>query len=143
MYTDFSRSLRILGVIFLDVSPYPPSLSSPFSTSILLVCLSTDVYSFLYHFQPVTRRQILNSSNLKEFPDDNFKFHENERKLSKQVENTVGKGEIARYEQFLLFPQCFQKACVPGASKGVTVWEWVDNIAAAISYILLLNFFSQ
>ena len=26
---------------------------------------------------------------------------------SKWVENTVGKGEIARYEQFLLFPQCF------------------------------------
>ena len=25
------------------------------------------------------------------------------------VENMVGKGEIARYEQFLLFPQCFQK----------------------------------
>ena len=23
------------------------------------------------------------------------------------LENTVGKGEIARYEQFLLFPQCF------------------------------------
>ena len=29
--------------------------------------------------------------------------------LSDGVENTVGKGEIARYEQFLLFPQCFQK----------------------------------
>ena len=27
----------------------------------------------------------------------------------RRVENTVGKGEIARYEQFLLFPQCFQK----------------------------------
>ena len=26
-------------------------------------------------------------------------------KFSKQVENIVGKGEIARYEQFLLFPQ--------------------------------------
>ena len=26
------------------------------------------------------------------------------RKFSKWVENTVGKGEIARYEQFLLFP---------------------------------------
>ena len=25
------------------------------------------------------------------------------------VENIVGKEEIARYEQFLLFPQCFQK----------------------------------
>ena len=37
----------------------------------------------------------------------------------------MGKGEIARYEQFLLFPQCFQKACFQGASKGVIVWEWV------------------
>ena len=41
------------------------------------------------------------------------------------IENIVGKGEIACYEQFLLFPQCFQKACYPGLSKGVTVWEWV------------------
>ena len=48
-----------------------------------------------------------------------------EESSSKQVENTVGKGEIARYEQFFLFPQCFQKACFPWASKGVIVWEWV------------------
>ena len=38
----------------------------------------------------------------------------------------MGKGEIARYERFLLFPQCFQKAGFPGASKGVVVWEWVN-----------------
>ena len=57
----------------------------------------------------------------------NFKFDENDRKLSKQVENTVGKGEIAHYKQFLLFPQCFQKACFPGVSKGVIVWEWVKQ----------------
>ena len=57
----------------------------------------------------------------------NFKFDENGRKFSKWVENTVGKGEIARYEQFLLFPQCFQKACFPGASKGVIVWKWVKG----------------
>ena len=37
----------------------------------------------------------------------------------------MGKGEIACYEQFRLFPQCFQKVCFPGASKGVIVWEWV------------------
>ena len=43
------------------------------------------------------------------------------------MENTVGKGEIARYEQFLLFPQCFQKVCFLGASKGVIVWEWVKS----------------
>ena len=29
----------------------------------------------------------------------------------KWVENTVEKGEIACYEQFLLFPQCFRKTC--------------------------------
>ena len=67
------------------------------------------------------------SSKLKEFADDNFKFDENGRKLSKRVENTVGKREIARYEQFLFFPQCFQKACFKGASKGVIVWEWVKQ----------------
>ena len=38
------------------------------------------------------------------------------------------KGEIARYEQFLIFPRCFQKACLPGASKGVIVWEWVKYV---------------
>ena len=70
--------------------------------------------------------KILDWSKLKQFADDIFKFGENSRKFSKRVENTVGKGEIARYEQFLLFPQCFQKACFPGASKGVIVWECVE-----------------
>ena len=56
------------------------------------------------------KRQILDISKLKEFADDNFKLDKNGRKFSKRVENTVGKGEIARNEQFLLFPQCFQKA---------------------------------
>ena len=59
--------------------------------------------------------------------NNNFKFDENGRKLSKWVENTVGKGEIAPDEQFLLFPKCFQKACFPGLSKGVIVWEWVKE----------------
>ena len=45
---------------------------------------------------------------LKEFADDNFTFDENGRKFSRRVENIVGKGEIACYGQFLLFPQCFQ-----------------------------------
>ena len=64
---------------------------------------------------------------MKQSADDNLKFDENIRKFSKQIENTVSKGEIARYEQFLLFPQCFQKACFPGVSKGVIVWEWVKR----------------
>ena len=51
------------------------------------------------------------TSKLTEFADDNFKLDENGRKFSKQLENTDGKGDIAHYEKFLLFPQCFQKTC--------------------------------
>ena len=50
---------------------------------------------------------ILDSSKLKEFADDYFESDENVRKFTKRVENTVEKGEISRYEEFLLFPQCF------------------------------------
>ena len=37
--------------------------------------------------------------------------------LSNGVENIVGKREIARYEQFLIYPQCFQKLSLVDASK--------------------------
>ena len=43
------------------------------------------------------------------FADDNFKFDENGGELSKRVENTVVKREIAGYKRFLPFPQSFQK----------------------------------
>ena len=65
--------------------------------------------SVWYSLEPFPKRQISDFSKLKDSADDNFKFDENDRKFSKWVENTVGKGEIFRYEQFLLFPQCFQK----------------------------------
>ena len=39
-----------------------------------------------------------------EFANDNFEFDENGKKISKEVENMVRKGEIAHYAQFLLFP---------------------------------------
>ena len=42
---------------------------------------------------------------MKKFVDNNSKFDENGIKFSHQVENIVGKGEIVRYEQFLLLPQ--------------------------------------
>ena len=37
--------------------------------------------------------------------------------LFDSIENIVGKEKIARYEQFLLFPLCFQKMSVVDASK--------------------------
>ena len=56
-------------------------------------------------------QQISDSSKFEYFADDHFKFNENGTKFSKWVENTVRKREIARYEQFLLFLQYFQKTC--------------------------------
>ena len=88
------------------------------------------LFIILNSLLPITRQQILDSSKLKEFADDNLKFDKNGRKLSRWVENTVGKGKIALDEQFLLFPKCFQKACLPGASKGVIVLEWVKMLSA-------------
>ena len=52
-------------------------------------------YSFCY---PFPKWQILDSSKLKAFADDDFKLDDNGRKFSKRVENTVGKGQIPRYE---------------------------------------------
>ena len=41
-----------------------------------------------------------------------MKFDENGKKVIQMEENTLGKGEIAQYEQFLLaLPQRFQKTC--------------------------------
>ena len=73
-----------------------------------LLIMVTSIFSFSHKVLTFTKRQILDCSKLKEFADENFKFDENRIKFSKWVENTVGKGEIARYEQFLIFPQCFQ-----------------------------------
>ena len=61
--------------------------------------------SVFYHIKEI----FFHLPKLKDFADNNFRFDENDRKFLKSVENSVGKGEIARYEQFLLFQQCFQK----------------------------------
>ena len=43
--------------------------------------------------------------------------------LSDWVENILGKEEIAHYEQFPLFPLCFQKLPVADAAE----WEPMDK----------------
>ena len=73
------------------------------------------------------------------FADDNFKFDENGRKLSKQVENNVEKGEIAHNEQFLLYPQCFQKFFFLEVSKGVVMWEWVNPFPNKLLFICVCS----
>ena len=73
--------------------------------------LSTRTSQHFYRVvTPIPKQQTSGSSKIKEFADDNYKIDVKDRNLSRRVENTVGKGEIAHFEQFLLFPQCFQKA---------------------------------
>ena len=58
--------------------------------------------------------------------------------FSKQVENTVGKGEIAQYEQFLLFHNVLKRLVRPtcknqglfgkGLIKEVLDTDWIENI---------------
>ena len=66
-----------------------------------------EMYLFIY-INSVQNNKFLDSSKLKEYADDNFKFEGNGKKFSKRVEDTAGKGEMVCSKQFLLFPQCFQ-----------------------------------
>ena len=50
-------------------------------------------------------------------------------KFSYRIENTVGKGEIAPYEQFLLFPQSFLKA-LKACNINYTIKDLDYNIEA-------------
>ena len=94
-----SNQRRSLFSLYFSIIPKKIALFGPYG-------------KFHLKMLPVwTRLQFVDSSKLKGFADNNFKFYENGRQLKDWVENTVGKGEIARYEQFLLFPQCFQKTC--------------------------------
>ena len=77
------------------------------------------------------------TTNFRLFADDNFKFDENGRKLSKRVENTMEKGEIARDEQFLFFPQCFQKSSTTNIYKPGLIWERVKSPS-----LVMMNLFT-
>ena len=51
----------------------------------------------------------LDSSKLKEFADDNFKFDENGRKFSKRLENTVGKEKLPVMSNFSFSYSVFKR----------------------------------
>ena len=85
------------------------------------------------YYQPITRWQILDSSKLTEFADDYFKLDENGRKLSKQVENTVGKGKIARYEPISPFPSVFKRLVSQGRQK---VWLCGNGLTLCDKFII-------
>ena len=122
------------------------SFSSLILDDIFVSCSRTNSKNILAKeklFNPLSNDKILDWSKLKQSADNSFEFHVNSRKFSKLVENTVGKGDIACYQQFRLFPQCFQKACFPRASIGVIVWEWVKLYTIQYNEIYILIMISN
>ena len=77
--------------------------------------------------KPFSERQILDFQTVM-FADDNLKFGEHRGKFSNWVKNTVGKGEIAPYEQFLRFPRGFQKTSTADTLKQGLVGERCKGI---------------
>ena len=58
---------------------------------------------------PIPKQQILDSSELKELADDNLKFDENGRKLSKKRRKHRGKRRNCLLRVISLFPMVFSK----------------------------------
>ena len=66
--------------------------------------------------------KILNVTKLKAFVDDKLTVARMMIFLFDKVENTVGKGENAGYQHFLLFLECFPKLCSYGSLRVGIVW---------------------
>ena len=73
-------------------------------------------------FNPLPNGKILDVNKLKAFADDKLNVATMIIILLDREENTVGKGENAGYQHFLLFPQCFPKPSSLGSSKVGIVW---------------------
>ena len=59
----------------------------------------------------------LDFSRLKEFADDNFRFDDNGRDFSKTGRKHCRKGEMACYEQLLLFASVFKRYVLQTGQK--------------------------
>ena len=67
------------------ISPFPIM----FSKAVCCSCVKTSIYGVKGKVFP--KRQIVDSSKLKEFADDNFELNENGRKISKMSRKHLGK----------------------------------------------------
>ena len=65
----------------------------------------TDIHEYF----PFPKRQVIDSSKLKEFADNNLKLDENGRKLSKQIENTAGERRNCSLRAISPIPTVFSK----------------------------------
>ena len=72
--------------------------------------------------------------------DGNFKFDENGEEFSITVEINVGKGEIALYEQFLLFSTVFSNDFTADTYKHGLVLERVEKLKLSLTTLETTGF---
>ena len=72
---------------------------------------------YTLYINPLPDDKILDWSKLKQSADDNFEFDVNNRKLSKLVENTVGKGVTSNFS----FSHCVFKRLVSQGRQKVSL----------------------
>ena len=61
--------------------------------------------------------KILGWSKVKAFADNKINSNEKLKLVLGRIENIFGKGDIAGYQHFHLFPKCFQKPPFSGSLK--------------------------
>ena len=77
---------------------------------------------------PLPTKKFLDSSKLKEFVDDIFKFDENDRKFYKWAQTLSEKEKVLVTSNFS-FSQCFQRTRTAYTYKPGLVWEGVKDTA--------------
>ena len=83
-------------------------------------CISA--YPVYTELNSLPNNKFLDWSKFKAFADDKINLTLKHKFCLGWIENIVGKGEIAGYQHFLLFPQCFQKVSFSGSLKVGIVW---------------------
>ena len=79
---------------------------------------------------PLPNDKILDQSDFKALADDKRNVTKKLKFVLGMVENNLGKGEIAGYKHFLLFPKCFQKPPISESLKVGIVLEIVNAYVA-------------
>ena len=101
------------------VTPYRPSERACVVMQNLFGSSLNDHSKSILHTYPLTHYQtkILDSSKMKEFADDNFKFDKNGRKLSKWVETLWEKEKLLITSSFSLSHCVFKMLVSQGCQK--------------------------
>ena len=83
----------------------------------------------MYYVNPLPNDNFLERSKLKAYADNKLNTAKMTILLCDRLENTLGKGENAGYQHFLLFPKCFPRPSPLGLLKvGTVVKSQGDNI---------------